>query len=103
MKLSDIFQAIRSNRVRMTAHARREAEADRLTLEQIYTAVVRGEIVEDYPNDTPYPSCLILGYTLAGQPVHTVWAYNTENQFAVLIAVYRPDPNLWIDFRERRS
>jgi hypothetical protein len=103
MKLSDIFQAIRSNRVRVTAHARKEAETDRLTLEQIYTTVVRGEIIEDYPDDMPYPSCLILGYTLASQPVHSVWAYNAENQFAVLITVYRPDPNLWIDFRERRS
>jgi hypothetical protein len=103
MRLADIFQAIRSNHVRVTAHARKEAEADRLTLEQIYTTVVRGEIIVDYPDDTPYPSCLILGYTLAGQPVHSVWAYNAENQFAVLITVYRPDPDLWIDFRERRS
>jgi len=102
MKLSDIFQAIRSSRVRVTAHARKEAEADRLSLEQIYTTVVRGEIIEDYPNDTPYPSCLILGHTLAGKPVHSVWAYNAENQFAVLITVYRPDPERWIDFRKRR-
>jgi hypothetical protein len=34
--------------------------------------------------------------------VHSVWAYNQENQWAVLITVYRPDPRRWIDWRTRR-
>jgi hypothetical protein len=103
MNLSDIFQAIRANRIRVTSHAQKEAQADGLTLEQIYTSVIRGEMIKEYPDDRPYPSCLILGFTVAGQAVHSVWAYNSENRFAVLITVYRPDPNLWENFRERKK
>jgi YgiT-type zinc finger domain-containing protein len=29
-----------------------------------------------------------------------VWAYNEANGAAVLITVYQPDPERWIDFRE---
>ncbi len=64
---------------------------------------IRGEIIETYPNDKPYPSCLIFGLTYGLDPVHTVWGYNPETEWAVLITVYRPDPDRWIDFKQRRS
>lgn len=102
MDISDIIEAIRANRVRITDHADEEAEADQLTFDEIYFSVLHGEIIEDYPTDKPYPSCLIYGQTFSGDPVHSVWAYNEQNRWAVLITVYRPDPNLWINWRERR-
>jgi len=102
MDITDIIEAIRANRVRITDHADEEAEAEQLTFDEIYFSVLHGEIIEDYPTDKPYPSCLIYGQTFSSDPVHSVWAYNEQNQWAVLITVYRPDPNLWINWRERR-
>ena len=60
------------------------------------------KVIEDYPDDKPYPSCLIYGNTFSQEPVHSVWAYNQENRWAVVITVYRPDPQRWIDWRTRR-
>ncbi|MBI4639996.1 MAG: DUF4258 domain-containing protein [Candidatus Tectomicrobia bacterium] len=102
MNIADIIEAIQANRVRISDHADEEAEADQLTFDEIYFSVLHGEIIEDYPTDKPYPSCLIYSQTFSGDPVHSVWAYNEQNQWAVLITVYRPDPNLWINWRERR-
>jgi len=65
-------------------------------------SVFQGEVIEEYSDDKPFPSCLIYGNTFGGDPVHSVWAYNRENQWAVLITVYRPDPQRWIDWRTRR-
>ncbi|MDL1982445.1 MAG: DUF4258 domain-containing protein [Deltaproteobacteria bacterium] len=45
--------------------------------------VFQGEIIEEYPSDRPYPSCLIYGKTFRDDPVHSVWAYNQENHWAV--------------------
>lgn len=102
MTITDIIEAIRANRVRITDHADEEAEADRLSFDEISFPVLHGEIIEEYPTDRPYPSCLIYGRALGGDPVHSVWAYNEHNQWAVMITVYRPDPDLWINWRERR-
>lgn len=102
MDITDIVEAIQANRVRITDHADEEAEADQLTFDEIYFSVLHGEIIEEYPTDKPYPSCLIYGQTFRGDPVHSVWAYNGQSRWAVLITVYRPDPNLWINWRERR-
>ncbi len=103
MKIDDIIQAIRSNKIRITDHADEESHSDGLAFDEVFTSVFNGEIIEDYPNDKPYPSSLIFGKNFRNEPIHSVWAYNKENQWAVLITVYRPDPARWIDWKIRRK
>ncbi len=78
--IQDIIEAIRANRVRISDHADEEAEADQISFDEIFFSVLYGEIIEDYPTDKPYPSCLIYGQTFGGDLIHSVWAYNTENR-----------------------
>lgn len=50
-----------------TDHARREMNEEplgRIGVEEVLQVLNIGEIVETYPEDTPYPSCLILGRTV---------------------------------------
>ena len=102
MTLEDLVDAIRHDRIRITDHADEEAQADHLSFDEVFISVYQGEIIEDYPDDKPYPSCLVYGETFKREPVHSVWAYNQANRWAVLITVYRPDPGRWIDWRKRR-
>jgi len=99
----DIISAIQEKRIRITDHADEEAQTDMLTFDEIFFSVLQGEVIEDYPTHKPYPSCLIYGGNFQGEPIHSVWAYNGETKWAVLITVYRPDPNRWINWRERRK
>ncbi|MCH8061937.1 MAG: DUF4258 domain-containing protein, partial [Chloroflexi bacterium] len=64
--------------------------------------VVRtGEIIEEYPDDSPYPSRLVLG--MQGlRPIHVVVADNMEDRILLVITVYEPDSSQWTrDFRRR--
>ena len=101
MNIENIIDAIRNRRVKITDHADEETVNDCLTYDEIYFSLIQGEVIEDYPSDKPYPSCLIFGRNFGGEPIHSVWAYNPENQWAVLITVYRPDPARWIDWKLR--
>jgi hypothetical protein len=103
MRIEDIIEAIESNRIRITDHADEESAADKITLDEILFSVLRGEIIEHYPADQPYPSCLIFGTSPSGVALHSVWAYNGDNGWAVLITVYRPDPERWTNGRERKK
>lgn len=103
MNIEDIVDAIEHGRIRITDHADEEAANDHLTFDEIYYSVIRWEIIEDYPTDKPFPSGLIMGNNFSGQAIHSVWAYNPKNRWAVLITVYRPDPNRWIDWKVRIS
>lgn len=58
-----------------------------------------GEIIEDYPDDLPYPSALILGYIM-GAPIHIVAAKGRN--LVKIVTVYRADEETWIDHRKRK-
>ena len=63
---------------------------------------VHGETIEQYPDDTPYPSRLVPGWRLE-RPLHLVVADDAEAHEIVVITVYDPDPILWEPgFRQRR-
>lgn len=51
---------------------------------------MHGEIIENYPDDFPHPSCLIYGYTINDRSViHVVVSCNEEN--IGIITAYFPD------------
>ena len=101
MEIERIKAAILSGKVRITDHADEEGANDTIEYDEIYSSVMHGEVIEDYPNDKPYPSCLILGRDLIGRPIHSVWAYIKKNGWTVLITVYCPDPKRWVNWKER--
>ena len=102
MNIEQLVRALSTGRVRVSDHADEEAHNDGLSYEEIVDSVRRGEIIEDYPEDRPYPSCLVYGENQKGEPIHSVWAYNEEKKATVLIAVYRPDPRRWTNWRKRK-
>lgn len=100
--LEFIVKSIEADNYMLTRHAKEEMMTDNLALADILASVKRGEIIEDYPKDFPFPSCLIFGENDKGEPIHTIWGYDRERQLAILITTYRPDPKRWIDFKKRR-
>jgi hypothetical protein len=62
-----------------------------------------GEVIEDYPDDLPYPSRLMLGWC-GTRPIHVVAVDNTAEDETIVITVYEPDPRLWEPgFKRRRT
>lgn len=82
MEINGIVAAIHSNRVRVTDHADEEAQADRLTLDDIFLSILHGKIIELYESDKPYQSCKILGKTDGGLVVHSVRECNLARPVA---------------------
>lgn len=48
-----------------------------------------GEIIEQYPDDLPYPSCLIYGHAVDGKVIHVVASDNGD--FSKVITAYIPN------------
>lgn len=101
LNIQNVIRAIKTKQIRISDHAKDEAKNDSLLLSDICYSVCHGDIIEIYPKDNPYPSCLIYGKTEDGNHVHSVWAYNEHKEKAVLITVYRPNPEIWINWKER--
>jgi hypothetical protein len=101
--IEKIIKAINSNYVIVSRHGKEEAEVDNLSIDEINLSVIKGEIIEDYPDDKRGHSCLIYGKNQYSEPIHSVWGYNENTGFAILITVYRPNSLEWIDNRIRKK
>jgi Domain of unknown function (DUF4258) len=103
IELDELVGAIVSGDVIPSKHSLDEAADDNLVLGEIYDSVIEsGELIEDYPDAYPAPSCLILGFNTVGDPIHSVWSYDPIRRRAKLITVYRPDSERWINWRIRK-
>lgn len=83
-------------------HAVDQAILRHISVREVREAVAGGEVIEDYPDDKYGPSCLVLGYTEAGRPLHIHCSYPSRPLLKI-VTLYEPDPHLWADFRVRKS
>lgn len=73
-----------------------------ITEDEVEYVLRNGDIIENYDQDKPYPSMLVLGFT-RDLPLHVVYAKDEDENF-IVITVYRPSVTKWEnDFRTRRS
>ena len=71
-------------------HAVQSMAQRRINVASVRHVLATGQVIEDYPNDTPYPSQLMLGWT-GGRPLHIV-ATDDVNARETIITVYERDP-----------
>ena len=69
-------------------------------MDDVIIALTNGEIIEQYPADFPYPSCLVLGYTKEGKALHIVCGSSGTELW--LITAYIPNPAEWTDDLKHR-
>ncbi len=99
--MDDIRDKVLRSEYEFTKHAVDRTILRHISVAEIGQAVENGEIIENYPNDKYGPSCLILGFTHTGRPLHLQITHPGQN-ILKLITVYVPDPAGWVDFRKRR-
>jgi len=84
-------------------HAIQRMFRRRISKEDVCQVLATGEVIEEYPDDTPYPSRLVVGWC-GSRPIHVVVADNAEAKETVVITVYEPDTAQWESgFRRRKQ
>lgn len=83
-------------------HAADQSILRKIRVWEIRQAIYVGEVIEDYPHDKYGPSCLILGFTPNGRPLHVQCSYPSR-PIIKIVTVYEPDPDTWKEFRMRRK
>lgn len=100
--IEEIQSKIRASQFEFTKHAVDQSILRHITIEEVEQALISGEIIEDYPDDKYGPSCLILGLTRTGRPLHVQCSYPSRPLIKIITA-YEPDPAHWVEFKVRRT
>ena len=89
-------------KVFITEHAAERFRQRGIHFKEIREAVNNGIIIEQYPDDFPFPSCLVLGYNKQGRPIHI--CMSDEGTSSRIITVYYPDDTKWdSNYKKRRT
>jgi hypothetical protein len=101
MKQSNrIAELIESGEILVSHHARVRMFERNISTDDLITIISSGEIIEEYPNDEPCPSVLIMGF-IDAVAYHTVIALCRDH--IRVITVYIPEEDKWIEYRRRRN
>ena len=90
MKISWIIEQIKEKEYYFSKHGDQERQTEDLTISEIEEALLSGRILDEYKDTGRGESCLVVGFTNLGKPVHTVCGRRGD-QLAV-ITVYVPRP-----------
>jgi len=89
--------------IKFTRHAMERMFQRSISPETIHMIIENSEMIMSYPDDTPHPSVLLLGFD-SGRPVHIVIALEAASGLCHVITVYQPDADVWDDdFKMRRK
>ena len=84
-----------------TQHSRKRFAERGISIDDIGYVFRTGEIIEQYPEDTPFQSCLILGYS-GERALHVVASIDEE--LVYIITAYAPSPEKWeADWKTRKE
>ncbi|MBN2081573.1 DUF4258 domain-containing protein [bacterium] len=70
--------------------------------DEVLEALGQGKCIKNYPDDVPYPSRLVLGWS-GKRHLHILAADIPDTEQVVVITVYEPDPLVWDDDLETRK
>ncbi len=62
IKIDDVRRLCNNNDIQWTNHALVRILQRSITQADVKEALMSGEIIEQYADDYPYPSCLVLGH-----------------------------------------
>ncbi len=102
MNIEELKNLYMTGNIHWSVHCLERMNERSIKISDIERCILNGEIIEDYPDDFPHPSCLIFGNCNNHQPLHVV--AGTNGAFIYIITAYRPTLIKFNeDFKTRRE
>ena len=103
VNLSVLRQAVADGRIEWRKHVLQRLAERKLRQSAVLDVLQVGDVIEDYPDDKPFPSGLFFGY-VGGRPLHVVAALDEVAAQAYIITAYEPSAEIFeADYRTRRK
>ena len=95
--------AIKNGNIEWQRHALERMLERGISRAMVKEVLLSGEVIEDYPNDKPFPSALFAGWSKE-KPLHVVAAFDAQSSYCFVITAYRPDlEHFESDYKTRRQ
>ena len=93
ISIADLRRYYENESVYMTNHAAERCRERGIRAKDIRSAVMSGEIIEQYPDDFPFPNCLLCGKSAGEEIIHV--CMSDEGESSKVITAYFPSAEKW--------
>lgn len=95
--------SLRMGKILWQKHALQRLLERSISRVEVTQVLAKGERIENYPQDTPWPSALFLGWT-GERPLHVVAAHDPANEIVAIITAYDPSEEYFeVDWKTRKQ
>ena len=101
MDINDLRQLYANGVYHWTDHILVRMIQKGISENDIESVLMDGEIIEEYPSDYPYPSCLVIGRNTISDILHVVCGIGDNSLW--LITAYYPSQDKWDDGYKTRK
>lgn len=102
INIENLKQYYNEDKIIISIHAQERLRQRGIRQRDVRKAILSGEIIEQYPDDFPFPSCLILGFDENGRVIHAV--ISDEGGMGRIITSYFPSTEKFEDdFKTRKE
>lgn len=102
ININEIRGLIKEKQIIWSKHILTRMQQRGIKIKDVLNCIKNGIIIEEYPEDFPYPSCLIFGFSVDNKVIHIVCAIG-ENKLW-MITTYFPSRDDWKeDLKTRRN
>lgn len=91
--IENIKKICKEHKIVWTSHVLIRLLQRNISQIEVESAIINREVIEQYPDDYPNPSCLILGITDKEIFLHIVCGISDNNLW--IITAYKPAPEKW--------
>lgn len=104
MTIEEIRDILHHGTLTIGTHAALRMLERGITEFEVRSTILHGRIIEEYPNQNPFPRCLIFRAKINNRPLHVVVGVNREGMDLFLVTTYVPTLDKWeSDFETRRQ
>jgi len=103
MKIERIREKVKVGKYIISFTHTEKMRLRKIAAQDMEEAIYKGTIIEPYPDDPRGASCLILGLTNKGRPLHIVCGRLKDDEILIITA-YEPDAEEWEpDWKTRKK
>ena len=100
LNIEIIKEYIAKRKIDWTKHCLNRLNQRDILISDVKAALNNGKIIEYYYDDYPYPSCLIMGYTINNKMLHIVCGIGDDTVH--IITAYYPNTDKWEEYMKTR-
>lgn len=101
LNIEELRKLCKENKIEWTLHAIKRLRQRNIKTSDVEQCILQGEIIEQYPNDKPFASCLMYAVVKL-ENIHIVISCDKEKIY--IVTAYRPSADKWEnDFKTRKE